>query len=71
MFRFLLSLLVFFIYPCLAAGNDTLSIDRSVATDMQTFFPNDKNIQPKRSDFKVLNYILMSSESGERWVWLL
>jgi hypothetical protein len=51
-----------------AAENEILSIDRAVASNLHLSFPNDNNIQPSRSDFEIINYVLMSSESGERWV---
>lgn len=47
--------------------NDVLTIDRSVINSSQLQFPNDKKIYPNRSDFEVINYVLMSSPIGERW----
>ena len=44
-----------------------LTIDSRVDRNLSTAFLNDKNIRPMRSDFKIVNYLLMSSESGERW----
>lgn len=46
---------------------DALTIDRTVIASSQLQFPNDERIYPKSSDFSVLNYVLMSSENGERW----
>lgn len=47
---------------------DALSIDKSVSQDLDFEFPNDNNIYPDTSDFKVLNYVTMSNEYGERKV---
>ena len=67
MFKLIVALMAFSVFGCLATENDVLSIDRSVNNDVGLYFPNDKNIQPKFSDFKILNYVLMSNETGERW----
>ena len=48
----------------------SLSIDRTVIGSSELQFANDKNIYPKASDFQVLNYVLMSSNTGERWATL-
>jgi len=50
-----------------AAQNNVLNIDRAIPNSMQLSFPNDNNIAPKKSDFTILNYVLMSNEEGERW----
>jgi len=47
--------------------DDILNVDRSVSKSIQLAFSNDKNITPKKSDFEVVNYVLMSNENGERW----
>lgn len=47
--------------------SDTLIVDRAVSQTLDFSFPNDHNIKPKESDFEVLNYVLMSNETGERW----
>ena len=49
------------------AVDDVLTVDRSVSGSFQSSFPNENNIQPDISDFKVLNSVLMSNEAGERW----
>lgn len=51
-----------------ASDIEVLTVDRTVAKNLQLSFPNDNNIQPDKSEFKIINYVLMSSESGERWV---
>lgn len=47
--------------------DQVLTIDRTVINSSQIQFPNEKNINPKVSSFKVVNYVLMSSPLGERW----
>ncbi|MDP5149110.1 hypothetical protein [Rheinheimera baltica] len=50
------------------ANEDVLSVDTIVSNSFDLVFPNELNIQPEQSDFKVNNFILMSNEAGERWV---
>ena len=50
-----------------AAQNNVLNVDRAIPNSMQLSFPNDNNITPKKSDFSIVNYVLMSNEEGERW----
>jgi hypothetical protein len=50
-----------------ANQTDTLTVDRVATNNLQLAFPNDRNIQPKSSDFKLINYVVMSNEIGERW----
>ncbi len=45
-----------------------LTIERGIANPEQYNFPNDDNIQPDKSDFEIINYVLLSNEEGERWV---
>ncbi|ATD09604.1 MULTISPECIES: hypothetical protein [Pseudoalteromonas] len=49
------------------AAEEALTIDSVVSNNMELAFPNDANIYPDISDFKVLNAVLMSNENGERW----
>ncbi|ASD69612.1 hypothetical protein [Pseudoalteromonas piscicida] len=49
------------------AAEEALTIDSVVPNSIELAFPNDANIYPDISDFKVLNAVLMSNESGERW----
>ena len=44
-----------------------LNVDRAVPNSMHLSFANDSNITPKKGDFKIANYVLMSNEEGERW----
>ena len=48
-------------------GNSVLTVDRSVSKNLHLSFPNNNNITPKDSDFKIINYVLMSNQAGERW----
>ncbi|WP_425355970.1 hypothetical protein [Pseudoalteromonas undina] len=50
-----------------AAQNNVLNVDRAIPNSMQLSFPNDNNITPKKSDFSIVSYVLMSNEEGERW----
>lgn len=50
-----------------AAQKNVLNVDRAIPNSMQLSFPNDNNITPKKSDFSIVNYVLMSNEEGERW----
>lgn len=60
------------VMPALSLANDydrdALTVDKSIAKDLEFQFPNDDNIYPEISDFKVLNYVTMSNEYGERKV---
>lgn len=46
--------------------SDALTVDKVVTENIQLNFPNDNNIQPDRSDFEIVNYILLSNEQGKR-----
>ena len=52
--------------PAMAA-QDILTVDRAISGELETFFENENEEEPRRSDFKVVNYVLMSSEKGARW----
>lgn len=60
-----------FILCCISAvasaEDDVLMVDQTLGKEVQLTFPNERNIQPKPGDFKVVNYVPMSSESGDRW----
>jgi len=51
----------------LAQSNEALSVDRMITKDIELSFPNDDDAKPKAGDFKIINYVLMSNEIGERW----
>ena len=46
--------------------SDVFSVDRIVSNDVELNFTNDGDIQPKISDFNVVNYVLMSNDKGDR-----
>ena len=46
---------------------EILSVDRSVTSSINLSFPNDNNIKPKKGNFEIVNYVLMSNDIGERW----
>jgi len=64
--RIILVFSLFLSPVCFSAGSDALSVDRFISQDVDTFFPNDDEVFPQESDFEIINYLLMSSESGER-----
>ncbi|BAJ01271.1 hypothetical protein [Shewanella violacea] len=47
-------------------ASDVFSVDRIVSNDVELKFTNDGDIQPKISEFIVVNYVLMSNEKGDR-----
>lgn len=49
------------------ASDDVLMVDQSIDSQVELAFPNDRNIQPRPGNFEVVNYVPMSSETGERW----
>ena len=59
----------FLLLPFLSSANETevLIVDRVVPNNLELAFPNDKGVKPKSSDFKLINYVAMSNELGERW----
>ena len=67
MYRVLFALFMFCSFSSFAAESDVLTVDKAVPAGLHLSFPNDSNVQPNISDFNVVNYIVMSNESGERW----
>lgn len=67
MMKTLLPLLAIFSFSSQATGTEALTVDRSLSNQLHLSFPNDRDIKPKESDFKIINYVLMSNELGERW----
>lgn len=67
MFKYLLPALLLIPSLTQAEAVDVLTIDRTVSKSIQLSFPNDNNIKPKKGDFEIVNYVLMSNEMGERW----
>ncbi|WP_404343549.1 hypothetical protein [Pseudoalteromonas mariniglutinosa] len=48
------------------ANDEVLSVDQISLQGVQFSFANDAKITPKKSDFTVVNSVLMSSEQGRR-----
>lgn len=48
-------------------ADEPLTFDRALPLGVDFTFPNDKNQQPNVSDFELLHFAPLSSESGERW----
>jgi len=67
MFKYFIPVLILVSWLTQAEAVDVLTVDRLVSKSIQLSFPNDKNIKPKKSDFEIINYVLMSNELGERW----
>jgi len=66
-FKFILPVLMLFSLLIQAEETEVLTVDRSVSKNIRLSFPNDNNTKPKKSDFEIVNYVLMSNEVGERW----
>ena len=69
--RTAISYLVLIIYcASLNADNikssDILSIDKPAISVSDLYFPDSQDIQPDKSDFKILSTLLLSSKSGKR-----
>ncbi|MDP2566266.1 hypothetical protein [Pseudoalteromonas marina] len=60
-------MLVLLSFSALANSEKVINVDRAIPNSLHLAFPNDANITPKKGDFEVLNYILMSNNEGERW----
>lgn len=71
MFKALVLILIVFSSAVVANTSNTLNnvlnVDRAIPSSIHLSFPNDNNIMPKKSDFTILNYVLMSNNEGERW----
>ncbi|WP_448556608.1 hypothetical protein [Thalassotalea montiporae] len=67
--KIVLSLLLFtaFFNVNAVANQQALSIDRLIPENFELAYPNEQNRQPRKSDFAVINYALMSNQAGERW----
>jgi hypothetical protein len=49
------------------ADDKVLMVDETLDKSTRLSFPNERDIQPRPSDFEVVNYVPMSSEDGDRW----
>ena len=67
MSKALIIILMMFSWATQADTINALNVDRAVPNSMHLSFANDSNIAPKKGDFKIINYVLMSNEEGERW----
>lgn len=67
MFKFIFPVVMLFSWAVQAQDTEVLTVDRSVSNNIHLSFPNDNNIKPKKGDFEVVNYVLMSNDVGERW----
>jgi len=67
MVKYIVQLLILLSWSTQAEVTEILSVDRSVTRSINLSFPNDNNIKPKKGDFEIVNYVLMSNEIGERW----
>ena len=67
MSKFIFSVLIFLSWTVQAEDTKVLTVDRSLSKSINLSFPNDSNIKPKKGDFEIVNYVLMSNEIGERW----
>jgi len=59
----------FFLLSFSSSANEReiLTVDRVVPNSLELAFPNDRGIKPKSSDFRLINFVVMSNELGERW----
>ena len=67
MYKFLSLAFILLSFSSYADETEALTVDRVIANNLELAFPNDKNIQPKASDFELINYVVMSNDLGERW----
>lgn len=47
-------------------SNDILTVDKPPTSSEDLYFPETDDIQPDKSDFKIISTILLSSTSGKR-----
>lgn len=51
----------------IADEHNALRVERVIDHDIELSFSNDAGIHPSKSDFKILNYILLSNDLGDRF----
>jgi hypothetical protein len=66
-YKYIFPIFILFSSAINAEDTEILSVERSVSTNIQLSFANENNIMPKKGDFKIVNFVLMSNEIGERW----
>lgn len=54
-------------FSSITHGNEALSVETPLPSNLQLAFPNESNIQPEESPFVVESVVPMSNELGERW----
>ena len=67
MSKFIFVVLLLLSWATQADTEGALTVDRSVSNNIHLSFPDDHNIKPKIGEFKIVNYVLMSNDDGERW----
>ena len=65
--KYIIPALFFIAFASNAKETEVLTVDRVVSNNIILSFPNDKNLKAKPSDFKLVNYVIMSNDIGERW----
>jgi len=66
-YKSIIAVIILLSFTSQASETEALTVDRSVVNNLELAFPNDKNVKPELSEFELINYVLMSNESGERW----
>ena len=59
--------MLFILHTFSAQADEVLNVDRALSPNIHLSFANDDDIEPKDSDFAILNYVLMSNEVGQRY----
>jgi hypothetical protein len=67
MHKFLVSALILLSFSIYADEAEILTVDRVIPSNIGLSFPNDNNTKPKLGDFKLIHYVVMSNDIGERW----
>ena len=57
----------FLVASSVSAEEDALSIETKLPTNFELAFPNESGIRPEVSAFKVISFVPMSNELGERY----
>ena len=51
--------------------NDTLRFDRPIAKELPIEFQVEEDLYPTRSEFEIVDFAFLSSESGGRWAMVI
>lgn len=65
--KLLMATLIFITFTSHAEQEEVLTVDRVISNNIELAFANDRGITAKPSDFKLINYVIMSNDIGERW----